>query len=160
MGAYLKLTGDWEKSKKYFTDHSKDLTPQFTLQLKEDGEMVLEKMKGHIINQDLGWTPLSPHTVELKGGDDTIMIETGTLLNGLTVRKVRSKKNGCTFFIGASPWKTHKPSGVKLNTLMLWLDGGTDKMPPRPLMKPTYEEVEKIIKEHFKDIVEDIFEVE
>ena len=74
------------------------LKPAFEAKFYEDGQMVLEKMKGHIYSQDLGWTPLADHTVELKGGDTTIMIETGQLANGLEVRRIKSSATGSTIF--------------------------------------------------------------
>lgn len=154
----LKLTGDWNRAGIFFQNLAVKLNPAFQVQMQEDSEFVLETIKGHIENQDLGWTPLSESTVELKGGDTTIYVETGTLLNGLSVRKVKSKQTGSTFFIGASPWKRHEPSGAKLSDLMIWLEYGTDKIPPRPLIQPTYEEVESILKEHWRELLKDVIE--
>ena len=84
------------------------------------------------IKQDLSWTPLSEHTIELKGGDSTIYVETGQLRSGLSVRRIKSSSTGSTIFVGASPWKRHN-GGMKLSDLLIWLEYGTDKMPPRPL---------------------------
>ena len=33
---------------------------------------------------------------------------------------------------------------------MIWLEYGTDKMPPRPLIQPTYEEVMGIIEKNWE----------
>jgi hypothetical protein len=152
----LKLTGDWNKAGLYLQNLAVKLRPAFKAQIDEDGQFVLEKMQGHIDNQDLSWTPLAERTVELKGGDTTILVETGTLRNGLNVRRIKSTASGSTIFIGASPWKRHAPSGAKLSDLMIWLEYGTDKLPPRPLIQPTIEEVEDILKEHWKTLMSDL----
>ena len=45
---------------------------------------------------------------------------------------------------------------MKMSDLMIWLEYGTDKIPPRPLVQPTIEEVEDILKEHWKDLMEEL----
>ena len=151
----LQLTGDWNRAGLYMKNLAVKLKPAFEAQLWEDGQFVLETMKGHIDNQDLNWTPLSERTVELKGGDTTIYVETGQLKDGLIVRRVKSSVKGSTLFIGASPWKTHE-GGMKMSELMIWLEYGTDKIPPRPLVQPTIEEVKDILKEHWKDLMREL----
>ena len=153
--ASLTLTGDWNRAGVYMKNLAVKLKPAFQAQLYEDGNFVLEKMRGHIDSQDLSWTPLSDRTVELKGGDTTIYVETGQLRDGLVVRRIKSSVKGSTIFVGASPWKRHD-SGMKMSELMMWLEYGTDKIPPRPLVEPTIEEVEDILKEHWKDLMEEL----
>ena len=152
----LKLTGDWNKAGLYLQNLAIKLNPAFQAQFEEDGKFVLTTMQDHIDKQDLSWTPLSEHTVELKGGDDTIYIETGALRNGLSVRRIKSSTKGSTIFVGASPWKRHGPSGRKLSDLLIWLEYGTDKIPPRPLVQPTIEEVQDILQKHWRDLFEDL----
>lgn len=154
----LELRGDWNKAGIYMRNLAVKLRPAFQAQLKDDGDFVLEKLKGHIDSQDLPWKPLAQRTIELKGGDDTIYVESGELYNGLSVRRIKSTSKGSTFFIGASPWKKHSGSGMKLDELMIWLEYGTDKMPPRPLIRPTFEEVESILRSHWKELMQDIVE--
>lgn len=151
----LEMTGDWNRAGLYMRNLAVKLKPAFEAQLWEDGQMVLEKMREHIDSQDLSWTPLAERTVELKGGDDTIYVETGALKNGLTVRRIKSSARGSTIFIGASPWKRHE-GGMKMSDLMIWLEYGTDKIPPRPLVRPTIEEVEDIIKSHWKELFQEL----
>lgn len=156
MGDFkLQLRGDWNKAGIYLKTLAVKIRPAFEAKLMEDGNFVLEKMQGHIDNQDLDWIPLAKRTVELKGGDTTIYIETGQLRNGLSVRRVKSSVKGSTIFIGASPWKSHH-SGAKLSELLIWLEYGTDKIPPRPLVRPTMEEVEDILKEHWESLLEEL----
>ena len=151
----LEMTGDWNRAGLYMRNLAVKLKPAFEAQLWEDGQMVLEKMRGHIDSQDLSWTPLAERTVELKGGDDTIYVATGALKNGLTVRRIKSSARGSTIFIGASPWKRHE-GGMKMSDLMIWREYGTDKIPPRPLVRPTIEEVEDIIKSHWKELFQEL----
>lgn len=151
----LEMTGDWNRAGLYMRNLAVKLKPAFEAQLWEDGQMVLEKMRGHIDSQDLSWTPLAERTIELKGGDDTIYVETGALKNGLTVRRIKSSARGSTIFIGASPWKRHE-GGMKMSDLMIWLEYGTDKIPPRPLVRPTIEEVKDIIKSHWKELFQEL----
>lgn len=151
----LTLTGDWNRAGVYLKNLAVKLKPTFEAQLYEDGEFVLKKMRDHIDTQDLPWTPLSEKTIALKGGDDTIYVETGQLRDGLVVRRIKSTTKGSTLFIGASPWKRHE-SGMKMSELMIWLELGTDKIPPRPLVQPTIEEVEDILKDNWKELLKDL----
>lgn len=152
----LTLSGDWNKAGLYLQNLAVKLYPAFLAQIEDDGQFVLEKMRGHIDSQDLSWTPLAERTVELKGGDDTIYVETGALRNGLSVRRIKSSAKGSTIFIGASPWKTHAPSGRKLSDLMIWLEYGTDKLPPRPLIQPTIEEVQDILTSNWESLMQEL----
>lgn len=151
-GLTLQMSGDWDKAVMYFRSLASNLNSAFTAQLYDDGELVLEKLRDHISSQDLGWSPLSPMTIELKGGSSTIYVETGTLYNSLEVRRIKSSVSGSTIIVGASPWMVHAPSGRKMNELMGWLEYGTNKMPPRPLIRPTFEEVQEILKDHWKEL--------
>ena len=155
MGMTLKMTGDWNRAGLHLQNLAVKLKPAFQAQFDEDGKFVLEKMQGHIDKQDLSWTPLAETTIEMKGGDDTILVDTGQLRNGLSVRRIKSSVKGSTIFVGASPWKRHE-GGMKLSDLLIWLEYGTDKMPPRPLVEPTMQEVEDILKDHWKDLLEDL----
>lgn len=151
----LTLSGDWNRAGLYMKNLAVKLKPAFQAQLYEDGEFVLEVMKDHIRDQDLNWTPLAQRTVELKGGDTTIYVETGQLMDGLTVRRIKSSTKGSTVFIGASPWKRHE-GGMKMSDLLIWLEYGTDKIPPRPLVQPTIEEVKDLLKDHWKDLMKEL----
>lgn len=149
--------GDWTKAGAILQALNVHLVPSFKAQIREDGELFLKTVKDHIEAQDLPWTPLSPKTVELKGGDTTVYVETGFLRDNLEVRKVKAPTNGLTLFIGASPWKRH-PSGMKLSELMIWLEYGTDSSPARPLIRPSWDEIEPLIKKNWKELLKDFIE--
>lgn len=154
---HLDMVGDWNKVGLHLKNLGVKLRPAFEAKFYDDGEFVLEKMRGHIDSQDLSWTPLSPKTIELKGGDTTVYVDTGQLRNGLCVRRIKSSINGSTIFVGASLEKSHE-GGMKLSDLMVWLEYGTDKMPPRPLIQPTVEEVTDILKDHWEDLFKELVE--
>lgn len=154
----LTLTGDWNKAGVFFQNLAVKIKPAFEGQLYEDGEMTLDVMRGHIDSQDLNWTPLAERTIELKGGDDTIYVETGALRNGLVVRRIKSSVKGSTIFVGASPWKRHE-GGMKMSDLMIWLEYGTDKLPPRPLVEPTIDEVKDVIQSNWEALMQELIEV-
>lgn len=151
----LQMTGDWNRAGIHLKNLAVKLKPAFEAKLYEDGEFVLEKIKSHIDSQDLNWTPLAERTIELKGGDDTIYVETGELYDGLTVRRIKSSVKGSTIYIGASPWKRHK-GGMKMSDLMIWLEYGTDKVPPRPIIRPTFEEVKEVLKDHWEELMKEL----
>lgn len=149
--------GDWTKAGEILQVLSTgSIVPAFEAQIKEDGELILRTIKEHIEKQDLNWTPLSQHTIELKNGDETIYVETGFLRDNLKVRKVKSPKNGLTYFIGADAWTTHKPSGLKFSDLMIYLEYGTSRIPPRPLIRPTMFELESVIRKHWEKCLKDL----
>ena len=148
--------GDWAKAGAILQVLSSNrIVPAMTLQIKDDGDLLLERVVGHIDSQDLNWTPLSESTIELKNGNDTIYVETGFLKNNLKVRKVKAPKNGVTYFIGADAWTKH-PSGLKFSDLMIYLEYGTANIPARPLIRPTYDELEDLLKSHWKQCLQDL----
>lgn len=149
--------GDWTRAGAILQGLNVHLCPAFKAQIEEDGQLILKTLINHIDSQDLPWTPLSKKTIELKGGNDTVYVETGFLKNNLRVRKVRSVSNGITLFVGASAWQK-TPDGVKFSDLMIWLEYGTDKIPPRPLIRPTWKEVEPIIKNNWRDLIQDLID--
>lgn len=150
----IQMYGDWAKAGVVLRKLSTKLQPFMKAKLDESGKLVLETIKGHINDQDLDWTPLADATIERKG-NDLVYYETGTLKDGLSVRKIKSAKDNITIFIGASPWKRHKPSGLKLSDLVIYLEYGTEVVPPRPLIQPSFEEVkDKIMKDWKNDIIE------
>lgn len=152
----LKKTGDWKRAGVVLKGLSVNLCPSFKAQMDEDGKLILDTLVGHIAKQDLPWVPLSPTTVRIKRGKDTVYVDTGYLKNNLSVRRIKSAKDSYTIFIGASPWKRHKPSGRKFSDILIWLEYGTSKIPPRPLIRPTWRELEPIIRSHWSEVVKSL----
>lgn len=151
--AYVSKFGEWTKAGTVLQILNTKLVPDFQALLYDNGNLVLQKMKDHIDQQDLGWTPLSQYTVDQKGSSK-IYVETGYLRNNLKVRKVKSPKNGLTIFIGANAWDKHPENGMSLSKLLIYLEYGNSKMPPRPLVRPTWEEVQPLIKVACRNLIE------
>lgn len=148
------MYGDWSKAGVVLKRLAVHLNPFAKGMLYEDGQLVLETIQGHIDNQDLNWTPLAKSTVRAKGSED-IYVETGSLRNGLTVRKIKSSKDDLVLFVGASPWKRHAPSGKKMSEILIFLEYGTSRIPPRPLVEPTFEEVKSKIQKEWGGAIAD-----
>lgn len=149
-----KMYGDWSKAGVILKRLAVNLNPFAKGMLYEDGQLVLETIQGHIDKQDLNWIPLANSTVRAKGSDD-IYVETGSLRNGLTVRKIKSSKDDLVLFVGASPWKRHAPSGKKMSEILIFLEYGTSRIPPRPLVEPTFEEVKSKIQKEWRGAIAD-----
>lgn len=148
----ISMYGDWAKAGIVLKSLNVRLMPLAQAKIDENGELILNALKGHIEKQDLAWTPLAKNTIYKKNGDK-IFVETGTLKDGLVVRKIKSAKDDYTIFVGASPWKTHKPSGLKMSDLMIYLEYGTGRIPPRPLIEPTFDENESKLKEGWEEVI-------
>lgn len=152
---YLEQTGDWDRLNRVLKRLNTQLVPMAKARLYEDGTLALETLQGHIKSQDLPWDALSEITVQLKK-DEKIFIETGELMNNLGIFKGKDTKTDCSYFIGASPTKVHKGSGLKYNELLMYLEYGTIRQPARPLFNPTFQEIEKKVKKSWKDYLEDL----
>lgn len=133
------MNGDWNRANVALQKLATELNPTLKAEITSEGELVLDKLRGHIYSGDLGWTPLSPDTIRIKNGNSTILIETGTLANSFAVQKF-DFGTGVNIFVGI-PSGTSHPSGVNADTLMLWIEQGTSRMPARPLIRPTLDEV-------------------
>jgi len=154
--AYISKFGDWTRAGVVLQGLSVNLFPAFKAQLEEDGNLILDTIVGHIDAQDLPWTPLSSGTVAIKG-NSTIYVDTGYLRDNIEVRRVRSVANGITLFVGASAWK-RTPDGSKFSDIMIWMEYGNSKQPPRPLIRPTWDEVEPILKGNWEALLKDLIE--
>lgn len=151
----IKAQGDWRKCGMLLKALSVRLFPVCQAKLYEDSKLVVEKMQGHIDKQDLDWIPLSDITKRLKE-DEKIYIETGYLRDNIGVRKIKSSKSDVTYFIGASPWKTHPASGKKFSEIMMYMEYGTATQPGRPLVKPTYDEVKVKLQNEWKNYLKEL----
>lgn len=148
------MYGDWARAGVVLKQLAVNLNPYAKGLLYEEGQLVLETIQGHIDKQDLSWTPLENSTVKAKGSDH-IYVETGSLRNGLTVRKIKSSKDDLVLFVGASPWKRHAPSGKKMSEILIFLEYGTSRIPPRPLIEPSFEEVKSKIQKEWRGAIAD-----
>ena len=140
--------GDWSRAGVVLRNLSKHILPAFKVTIDKDGELIRERLVGHINAQDLSWKPLAQKTIELKG-HNKIYIETGSLKNGIVARRIRAPKNGYSLFIGCNAWEKNS-KGSKLSDIMIYLEYGTSKIPARPLIRPTWEELRGQIKDDLR----------
>jgi len=145
-------TGDWEKAGILINRLSTKLNSYIKKRMKEKANMVLDQIRGHLENQDLDWIPLAERTVAMKENDLTL-VETGFLKEHLSVIEQPDGQ----LFVGASPDVVH-PSGLALSDLMIYQEYGTLTIPPRPLIRPTYEEVKSKIGSEFAAYMKDFVE--
>ena len=121
--------GDWNKL--YATlDKLKNVEKEVDDDAKKQAEMLKQAIQSYVTGQQGGWTPLSPYTVEKKGSS-TILIETGTMINSLTVDKVRD----ADYFIHFTGMNAEKSN----EQVAFENEYGTSKAPPRPFVRPVYE---------------------
>lgn len=155
MSMTMTKTGDWEKLSQLFSRlKSSGIKLAFKAKANDLGELVVEKIQGHIQSQDLAWTPLSEKTIELKMGDDRVYIETGLLMNSFVAR-VETKGSDTVLYVGVDP-DTQSQDGAKLSDVLIYMEYGTDSQVPRPLIRPTFNEVTPIIK---KEVAETLKKV-
>lgn len=155
MPYILEKVGDWEKMNSFFNKLSSDyLQDAFKDKLREDGDLLVEKIKGHIISQDLGWTPLAESTERKKGGS-MIYVESGSLLNSIQAKEVQGNGD-LSIQVGA---EGGHPSGEDASQILEWLEYGTHKIPPRPLIRPTYEEMQSTLKSGWNELLASLLKV-
>lgn len=145
----MGLYGQWKSAGITLKNLASNIKPKAEQQLRDDAEFIKEKIVGHIDNQDLGWKPLSSITIRIKK-NDKIYVDTGALRSNINVRGIKSSVNKSTIFIGANSYTTHSPSGLKMSQLMNMLEYGTRYTPPRPLIRPTWNEVKPLIQSRWK----------
>ena len=73
----FKQYGDWARAGAVLRGLSSSghVTAAFRATVDKDGKMIRDKLVGHINSQDLGWTPLSEHTIAFLSGLQTIYKE-------------------------------------------------------------------------------------
>lgn len=148
----ITLTGDWAKASQILNNLPERVKPAFEAQLSFDGDMLAFNMRSHIYAQDLGWAPLSPSTIQKKHGNATIYIESGVLLGSIQAIAIGGIGD-FTMFIGP---RGAASKGVDIETVMGWMEFGTSKMPPRPLLRPTLDEAKDILKQHWRETLRDL----
>jgi len=155
MPYILEKVGDWDKALSYFDELSSDKVQRaFEEKIREDGDMLVNTIKNHISAQDLGWTPLAESTVNKKAGS-MIYVETGALVDSIQAKEV---SNNGDFAIQVGAEGTH-PSGESSAQILEYLEYGTNKIPPRPLIRPTVTEKEKEIKSGWVDLFNELLKV-
>lgn len=153
-----RIVGDWKKATIQLELLSKgDVINQTAKKvIDSNAELIVDTLKSHIDKQDLNWKPLAQSTIDAKG-HDSAYYDTGELRDSLSARKLRSGKKVVRVIVGASPYKTHKASGLKLTDLLIFMEYGTKNMPARPLLRPTLKELKpRLVKQWKKSLANTI----
>lgn len=127
----------------------------FKVIANEFGEYTVEKIQGHIDDQDLSWTPLSDRTIELKAGDSRIYIQTGLLRDSFKVLKVELAGTDTKVYVGVDPSVTTE-DGTRVSDILMYMEYGTNKQVPRPLVQPTFEELKPLLKKECMEQLRDL----
>jgi len=94
----------------------------------------VNELREVILKQKYAWTPLSKNYLKWKqkhGYDTRIYIQKGEFLKSIGIFR-----DGNTLYIGVDENKVHH-SGLTYGQLWRILEFGTNKIPPRPLFRPT-----------------------
>lgn len=142
MSVTMTKFGDWTKAGVTLRNLHPKIEAFAKERMREDAEQFVKNIQNKIDTQMFNkrYPPLADSTIHAKGSDDFYK-QTEDLRDGFGVRNIKSRKGEITVFAGASPWKTHKPSGMKMSDLMITLEYGNGHIPPRPLIRPTWDEM-------------------
>lgn len=151
----LQKYGDWARAGAFLANWAPNSVEECQKELKKQAEYFKEIVLGHIERQDLPWVALSPNTIRSKKKNKRIhYVETGEFRKSMEVRKVKSSAKDVVIFAGFSPWATHTSGGtsIKMSAIMemneygyagLSKSGKWYGIPPRPLLRPSFDEAEK-----------------
>lgn len=143
------FTGQWDKLRRVF-DNLKSGRFIKEDELERFGNSIEQRLRNHIMAQDLGWVPLKDATVRKKG-HATIYIENRDYLKSIKVRV--SKKGMLSRTIMVRPEGNH-PSGMSMSEIANVLEYGTSKIRARPLWRPTFKEVQAEFSNFAKNLIE------
>lgn len=150
----VRFYGDWDKVNKTFKDLRRaNISKEYGPIMHELGTAIADKLRNHIMRQDLHWEPLSPVTIAKKGGSEIIYIETKAFLKSIHYKVVRKNKSTMQLSVnvkGKHPGK--KKNKIEMQTLASYLEYGTKFMPARPLWRPVFKNIPSM--QEFKDILD------
>ena len=109
---------------------------------------IAQEIQRHIQRQDLPWPALSSRTIAAKG-HDRIYIDTGRYFEAIrykVTKRSRHKLRLDVFMHG------NHPSGISMEQLAFYLEGGTTRIPRRRLWKPVFNQIGGM--KEFVDLVE------
>lgn len=140
-----RLTGNWKGVIKLTNNLDKDLMANSKDYLKDESKQIQDAIKNVINNQTQNWTPLKSDTVKKKGSSK-MLIETGQLVDSITV----IPQSDLEYII--APEGNHS-SGLSNSQLAIYHEYGTEKVPPRPFIRPVFEENAPQVVSEMKEIV-------
>lgn len=134
-----KMTGDWTKLKAKLNDISKGkVKDDMEEQLQDSANDLKEAMQQYIRGQEGNWQPLAQATVDKKH-DDTILIETGEMVDSIEV----TPQGEDQYVISAT--------GQRNQEILKYHEYGTSRMVARPVVRPVFEREKGNVKAECKD---------
>lgn len=134
-----KMTGDWTKLRAKLNDISKGkVKDDMEGQLQDSANDLKEAMQQYIRGQEGNWQPLAQATVDKKH-DDTILIETGEMVDSIEV----TPQGEDQYIISAT--------GQRNQEILKYHEYGTSRMVARPVVRPVFEKEKGNVKAECKD---------
>ncbi len=134
-----KMTGDWTKLQAKLNDISKGkVKDDMEEQLQDSANDLKEAMQQYIRGQEGNWQPLAQATIDKKH-DDTILIETGEMVDSIEV----TPQGEDQYVISAT--------GQRNQEILKYHEYGTSRMVARPVVRPVFEKEKGIVKAECKD---------
>lgn len=134
-----KMTGDWTKLQAKLNDISKGkVKDDMEEQLQDSANDLKEAMQQYIRGQEGNWQPLAQATIDKKH-DDTILIETGEMVDSIEV----APQGEDQYVISAT--------GQRNQEILKYHEYGTSRMVARPVVRPVFEKEKGNVKAECKD---------
>jgi HK97 gp10 family phage protein len=134
-----KMTGDWTKLQAKLNDISKGkVKDDMEEQLQDSANDLKEAMQQYIRGQEGNWQPLAQATIDKKH-DDTILIETGEMVDSIEV----TPQGEDQYVISAT--------GQRNQEILKYHEYGTSRMVARPVVRPVFEREKGNVKAECKD---------
>lgn len=134
-----KMTGDWTKLQAKLNDISKGkVKDDMEEQLQDSANDLKEAMQQYIRGQEGNWQPLVQATIDKKH-DDTILIETGEMVDSIEV----TPQGDDQYVISAT--------GQRNQEILKYHEYGTSRMVARPVVRPVFEKEKGNVKAECKD---------
>lgn len=134
-----KMTGDWTKLQAKLNDISKGkVKDDMEEQLQDSANDLKEAMQQYIRGQEGNWQPLVQATIDKKH-DDTILIETGEMVDSIEV----TPQGEDQYVISAT--------GQRNQEILKYHEYGTSRMVARPVVRPVFEKEKGNVKAECKD---------
>lgn len=134
-----KMTGDWTKLQAKLNDISKGkIKDDMEEQLQDSANDLKEAMQQYIRGQEGNWQPLAQATIDKKH-DDTILIETGEMVDSIEV----TSQGEDQYVISAT--------GQRNQEILKYHEYGTSRMVARPVVRPVFEKEKGNVEAECKD---------
>jgi hypothetical protein len=131
----IKPFGKWKRAELFTATLGPKITMAVMLAQRSHMRKLAQKVKDHIINQDLPWDPLAASTIARKGHDE-VYVDQGIYLDNIGVWS-----SGLTWYAGIKRG-VYYPDGSEVAAVAHMLENGNGfKLPARPVWGPSVKEL-------------------